>query len=235
MNSSGRFLIRAIALAACLTPSVAVAADVPASFEAVIRPYRAGLIREDGVAAELKLTTAQRQDIDAKLTREESAYVAAVGKLPAKGEARDAELAKLNQATIERANAAVLDGLTEPQVKRLRQIDLQLRGPAAFVDPEVKDRLGLSGEQVAKFAKLKDEFDIKSGRLSREARGVDTTKRIPDTELPSAGQQSLAGATPASLKAEYALSAKNVLTSAQLDKWYELIGDPYPNPLAKKK
>ena len=119
---------------------------------------------------------------------------------------------------------------------RLRQLDLQSRGPAAFDDPQVQTALGgVTDEQRKKWAGAKDEYDRKAGKVRREAGGVDTVRRIPGTDLPALGQEVVGDETLLQLRREHALAAKLVLTTDQLNTWYELIGDVYPNPEKKRK
>lgn len=224
-----RSLPAVLAVLALVPP--AVAADKPPAFEDAVRPTVAGLSADPAVRAELKLTAGQADELAAARAAEEAAYVKAV---KAAGATPTAEaVAKLVADTRAAAAKAVDRVLTDAQRKRLRQIDLQDRGPAAFDDPDVQKALAVTAEQRKKWGELKDQFDVRLGKLKREAGGVTTARTIPDTDLPQSGQESLAGKTVRDLKKEHWLAAKNVLTPDQLNKWYDLIGDPFP-PAPKK-
>lgn len=211
-----------------------LAADRPPTFEDVVRHTRVGLVGETAVQVELKLTAEQVSAV-AKATAAEAATFAsgweALGDKPT-----DAAVGKLVAATRAGAEAAIGKVLSAEQGKRLTQLELQARGAAAFDDPVVQTALGgVTDEQRKKWAESKDEFDRKLSKLRREAGGVDTVRRIPGTDIPAAGQEVLGEKTVAQLKKEYWLKAKLVLTNEQLDKWYGLIGDVFPNPEKRGK
>lgn len=211
------------------------AADKPPAFDNVIRHTPAGMTTETAVQEELKLSDDQKTAVAKAVTAEGEAFAAGWKKL---GDQPTAEAAgKLVADARTAANAAVGKVLTEGQAKRLRQLDLQARGPAAFDDPEVQKALGgVTDEQRKKWAAAKDEYERKLAKLKREAGGATTAKTIPGTDIPLAGQEVLGDQkTVAMLKKEHWLAAKLVLTNEQLDKWYELVGDVFPNPTKPKK
>jgi hypothetical protein len=209
------------------------AADMPPAFADVIRPTVASLCGDPAVRAELKLTAEQADKMTATLETEAAMYaksVKALGNMPT-----TEVVTNLMAAARVSAAKAVDQVLTDAQQKRLRQIDLQDRGPAAFDDPGVRKALAATDEQRKKWGVLKDQFDSRLRKLKREAGGVQTTRTVGDTGLTRAGEESLDGKTVRDLKKEHWLAAKNVLSPEQLDKWYDLIGDPFPNPTAPKK
>lgn len=216
---------------ALVTP--AYPSDKPPAFEDAIRPTVAGLSAEPAVRTELKLTTDQLEKLTAALAAEEAAYATAV---KATGEKPTAEaVAKLVTDARATAAKAVNRVLTDAQRKRLRQIDLQDRGPAAFDDQDVQVALAATAEQRRKWGELKDQFDNRLRKLKREAGGVQTARTIEGTDLRRTGEESLDGKTVRDLKKEHWLAAKNVLTPDQLNKWYDLVGDPFPPPSTPKK
>lgn len=220
-------------LLALLAAGSALAADKPPAFEDVIRATPAGMTTETLVQEELKLSAEQVAAVGKALAGENEKFVAAWKALGAKP--ADEGVGKLAADTRRAANEAVAKVLSEGQSKRLKQLELQARGPVAFDDPEVRKALGgVTDEQVKKWEAAKDEYERKVRKHRREAGGADTVKRIPGTDLPLTGQEVLDGKTALQLKKEYWLTAKNVLTADQLNKWYELIGDVFPNPEKKK-
>ncbi len=212
----------------------AFAAEPLPSFADVVRFRPAGLLTESGIQEELKLTVEQVNTIGKAARAGEKAFAdgwKGLGEKPL-----PEAVAKLVADTRVAADMAFAAELTAGQVKRLGQLHLQSRGPAAFDDPVVQKAVGnVTDEQRKKWADAKDDFDRKLGRLRRENGGMTTVKTIPGTDIPQAGQVPLTGKTVTALKKEYALASKLVLTSEQLDKWYDLLGDIYPNPEKKPK
>lgn len=225
----------AFAVALWLAATCAVtAADKPPTFDQAIRHTPAGMATDAAVQEELKLTAEQVTAVGKALAAEGEKFAAgwkALGDEP-----KAAAVGKLVAETCAAANAAADKVLTDAQRKRLRQLELQARGPAAFDDPEVQKALGgVTDEQRKKWAAAKDDYERRLGKLRREAGGVDTFRRIPGTDIPAAGQEVLGEKTLLQLRREQALVAKNVLTNDQLNRWYELIGDVFPNPEKKRR
>ncbi len=212
------------------------AAEMLPEFEDVIRHCPAGLCTEAAVQRELKVSDVQIAKLAAVLKPIAEDYAKALPGLPKDNpEVAKAALDKLADSTRVRAMAAAVAVLDAKQAARLRQIDLQERGPGAFEDESVRKALAFTEAQLKKLSALKGEYENKVRRFKRESSGAGSVKLVPDTELPQAGQDLLTGKTYPMLKKEYALAAKNVLTNDQREKWYDLIGDIYPNPVPPKK
>lgn len=222
-------------VAALITACPCPAAEKPPAFDDVIRHTPAGMTTETAVQEELKMTDDQKAAVAKAVAAEGEAFAAGWKKL---GDQPTADATgKLVADARAAANEVMGKVLTEGQAKRLRQLDLQARGPAAFDDPEVQKALGgVTDEQRKKWAAAKDEYERKLAKLKREAGGVTTVKTIPGTDIPAAGQEVLGDQkTVTMLKKEHWLASKNVLTNDQLTKWYDLIGDIFPNPTKPKK
>lgn len=218
-----------VILIATLALSPARAAEKYPPFDDAIAGTPAALLASAEVAKELKLTDRAVGEIRKAVSKVEDKYDAGVKGLTTLEQAKAREAyRKLTADLIAEANLAAVAGLDVLQTKRFKQIELQSRGPAAFDDADVSKALALTDGQKKKLLALKDEFDRKLGKMTRQARGIETEKTIPGTALPQAGQDALTGVTPAALRRDYALQAKNVLSGDQLAKWYDLVGDPFP-------
>jgi hypothetical protein len=75
----------------------------------------------------------------------------------------DEQLAKIDPA-IAKAIAGILN---EKQMKRLKEIDLQVRSTSAFTDPEVAKALGLSDDQVSSIKTISDDTRKEMAELTK--------------------------------------------------------------------
>src|SRR5262245_30515792 len=109
------------------------------------------LLMNKSVQEELKLSDDQLTQLRGGLEklREE-----VKGNLDKIREMEPEERAKLLSNISEQTNKFVGKVLDEGQVKRLREIDLQQRGPLALYDPEVRKALKISDEQLGKLKEL---------------------------------------------------------------------------------
>jgi hypothetical protein len=221
---------RAVFGVACLVTlsTTGNAAPFP-SFQDSIRTTRPGLCTRNDVQKELKFSEGDARNVENALKPAADAYSSGLAKLAGLDAltARNGHQ-KLVVAVVADADKALSQVLSREQLVRLRQIDLQLRGPEAFADPDVGKDLELTDAQKKKLGDLKAEFERKMSRYERSTRGGAVTKTIPGTDIPQTGQEDLTGTTPLQLRRGYALAAKNVLTPKQLDKWYDLLGKPFP-------
>jgi Spy/CpxP family protein refolding chaperone len=119
--------------------------------------YGAGgqfLLLNKSVQEELKLTGEQRSKLKGSVDKVLDEYQDKLSRL----RQMDAEdRAALMAAITEKTNGIVTTVLDKDQVKRLRQIDLQQRGPMALYDPEVRKALNITEEQRGKLKALADE------------------------------------------------------------------------------
>jgi hypothetical protein len=170
------------------------------------------------VRADLKLSPQQVSKLDQAIRPIKERYQEGISKLTNLGVA-DAKqaYAKLRQETFDSALQAVEAALEAGQQKRLRQIALQLRGDAAFGDPEVQKALRLTPAQQKQIEALAQEYQRAMDRLLREARGVETPGQIPGT-----------GPAPYFLRRQLSARTRAVLTDEQRRIWQDLIGEPFP-------
>ena len=221
-------IVRLLAAVGCLATPVGGVVAAPPAFSDVTRPTLAGVLVGPGVAAELKLTPAQQKALTVELTAAEAKYTAGVNAVTTTDPlAARAQYQHLAAAAANAAMTAVVKGIDAGQLARLKQIDRQARGTAALLDPDVQAALKLTAEQKHKLDALTDDYTNRLNRLKRAASGAQAQATIPGTDLPLAGQSVFTGATPVSLRREYLLALKNVLSVPQVDAWYALLGEPF--------
>lgn len=120
----------------------------------------------------------------------------------------------------ERAKAnekAVAEILKADQLKRAKQISLQLRGPRAFSDPAVADALKLTDEQKEKVKTIQQE--------ARPARG----------DRQGAGNREEARKKAEAARKNANEKLMNVLTTEQKTKWKELTGEPFKGEIQRQR
>jgi DNA-binding ferritin-like protein (Dps family) len=106
------------------------------------------LLQDKKVQAELKITEAQREKMN-KLSEPYNKKVKAITDKVGKNGPTEAQQKELN-AEITKLRASVLNLLTAPQLKRLRELSLQAIGLGALADDVVAAKLGLNQKQVTK-------------------------------------------------------------------------------------
>lgn len=114
----------------------------------------------------------------------------------------EAQIAKLPAAAIK----ALSDVLDESQVKRLKQISLQQKDYAAFVEADVKKELKITDDQAKKIKAAMDKQAQEQAELFKEGFN------------PERNQEIAAAAKEA---------AHGVLTAAQKTAWTKMVGEPY--------
>jgi eukaryotic-like serine/threonine-protein kinase len=114
------------------------------------------------------------------------------------------------QANITQAETSVASILTNGQLARLEQISRQLRGVAAFSDPDVIQALGLSGDQREAVFKIRSESDFPGGPPNGSG-------RFRRDEDPAAREKAVD-------------RVLEILTSKQQTAWKELVGERFNGP-----
>jgi Spy/CpxP family protein refolding chaperone len=163
-----------------------------------------GLLRSPQVQQELKLTDQQRQRLE-QLGEQWREKMRGLRDLPPeerrqKGEGMRAEVEK-QLATI----------LNEQQMKRLKQIALQVEGYAALERPEIADQVGLTKEQRQKIRDILRQ----AGEKRREAFQQGQGDRQAAFQRMREIRQWVDG------------EIEKLLTAEQKKKWQELIGEPF--------
>jgi Spy/CpxP family protein refolding chaperone len=163
-----------------------------------------GLLRNQQVQQELKLTDQQKQQLE-QLGEQWREKMRGLRDLPPeerrqKGEGMRAEVEK-QLATI----------LNEQQMKRLKQIALQVEGYAALERPEIADQVGLTKEQRQKIRDILRQADEKRREAFQQGQGDRQAAFQRMREI----RQWVDG------------EIEKLLTAEQKKKWQELVGAPF--------
>ncbi len=130
----------------------------------------------------------------------------------------DEQAAKIPEAVL-KALEGILD---KDQLKRLRQIELQQRGPRAYADAKVQDALKFNEDQKDKVKTILDEVAQEMKEMFKAGKGGDFKAiREKMDNLRKEATEKLAG----------------VLTSEQKKAWKQLVGEEFKmeRPDFKKK
>jgi hypothetical protein len=128
------------------------------------------------------------------------------------------KMQELGKAASEEILKDLEDTLKPEQTKRLKEIELQVRGMQALLDPDVATALTLSDAQKEKIKSIEDDLTAEMRSL-RPAGG------------PGGGGGGGAGGNPfqkmQALRKEATKKALGVLTDAQKKTWQEMTGKPF--------
>jgi hypothetical protein len=105
--------------------------------------------------------------------------------------------------------------LTPPQRHRLRQVFLQVRGPMAFLEPEVTDALALTDAQRERIRELQTDLFVGPGPFVMPKR--------PDGPPGKPGERFRQPTSPAKVTEQIL----DELTPEQRTKWQALTGKPF--------
>jgi Spy/CpxP family protein refolding chaperone len=105
--------------------------------------------------------------------------------------------------------------LTRDQAKRLKQLELQARGPTALFDPQVTKDLGMTNEQRLKVSQTVQQQLQKMSQIIKDANG--------NFEAINKGMREL---NQSALE-----EAVKTLSREQQGKWRELVGEPFKGVL----
>lgn len=115
------------------------------------------------------------------------------------------ERAKAMAPITDLSNKIVVKVLDEDQVKRLRQIDIQQRGPMALYDPEVRKALKITDEQTGMLKELADKS------IAQVQKFYDAKDMKKVAEVMRGAEEKLA----------------SILTDDQKRTWREMLGKPF--------
>ncbi len=163
-----------------------------------------GLLRNQQVQQELKLTDQQKQQLE-QLGEQWREKMRGLRDLPPEERRQKVEGMR---AEVEKQLATILN---EQQMKRLKQIALQVEGYAALERPEVADQVGLTKEQRQKIRDIlrqaaeKRRGAFQQGQGDRQAafQRMREIRQWVDGEI------------------------EKLLTAEQKKKWQELVGAPF--------
>jgi hypothetical protein len=195
-----------------------LAAPVPmgpkAEDEAVPYPV-AKLLKHRKVQKELKMTAEQRITLVDAMEDLEEEYQKQVTKLDKMPNAPDEAYDKLDverQKSHEKLYTSTADkSLTAAQRSRLRQIDWQVRGPAAFADAKVQKTLQLSDDEKKAAAELVERLKEHAERYLDIA-GDDGEEKVKE-EI-------------STFRKDSTRKFLNSLTADQRAAWAAMIGEP---------
>jgi Spy/CpxP family protein refolding chaperone len=163
-----------------------------------------GLLRSPQVQQELKLTDQQRQRLE-QLGEQWREKMRGLRDLPP--EERRQKVQGM-RAEVEKQLSQILN---EQQMKRLKQIALQVEGYAALERPEIADQVGLTKEQRQKIRDILRQADEKRREAFQQGQGDRQAAFQRMREI----RQWVDG------------EIEKLLTAEQKKKWQELVGAPF--------
>lgn len=107
---------------------------------------------------------------------------------------------------------ALSDVLDEKQLKRLRQIDLQVKGNQAFFDPRVQKDLKLSEDQISNIKSILEDSRKEQAEIFKDAKG---------------GNFQAIGEKMTALRKETNEKVHGVLTADQRKAWKQMLGEEF--------
>jgi hypothetical protein len=170
----------------------------------------AGLLQNKSVQEELKMDKDQVDKVTAALTKVREDHKDDLAKLRDQNTSREDRAAVMK--TVNEANQKALAGILKPaQEKRLKQIQHQLAGLAAFADPEVQKALDLKDKQKDELKTLADDFAKERREIGQNAGGDFQEARKKITAL----------------QKEKMETAMKTLTDEQKKTYKEMLGEPF--------
>lgn len=168
------------------------------------------MLRDSAVLADLQASDDQRTRIGAMLDQLEQQR----RKLGHGPREKNTSEHRQRMLAMARENESTLQSILTPvQLQRLPQINVQQQGPGALHDPDVVNRLKLTGQQRDRISTIEAENDSSPpfGFRGRDPESDDVRQQRARTTL----QKML-----------------TVLTPVQLAQWNAMIGKPYEGPLS---
>lgn len=171
------------------------------------------LIMNKSVQEELKLDKEQAEKATAAVRKVREDMKDDLAKVREQGtppEERREIIKKVNDAT----DKSLADVLKPEQIKRLKQIQLQVQGPRVFMNPEVEKALNLTDDQKQDIQKTNQESFQKVRELFQDAQGDEEKMREARTKMTAMNKENMEKLTK-SLKPE------------QQEKLKEMLGKPF--------
>lgn len=168
------------------------------------------LAKEKGAQTELKMTKKQADAVQKLIADLNDKYKDDYAKLkdlkPAERYKKESEL---NKTAADEANKAIGDILSAEQLKRLKQLHVQRRGPYAFGEAEVIAALQLTKEQQKKLRDMETDYQKALVEVNKLTDLDERTKKVT-----------------AAVK-EAMDKAMAILTDEQKKTWKDLTGERY--------
>ena len=173
----------------------------------------AGLIANEGVQKELKLTDQQTSKAEAVAREVREKYHGEFAKVEdLDAQERSEKTAEIVRTMTSETNKGLADVLKPEQMKRYRQIQLQQLGLRAFTEPEVQSKLKLTDDQVGQIRRINAVFQGQRRALSQGGGG---------------GNREEMRKKEATLGKESLDKALAVLSADQKQAWKDLTGEPF--------
>jgi hypothetical protein len=201
----------AAALAATLIAVPPLPAGAGPNLQFRVGGHLARLLAEPAVQQELHMTAQQISNVQRRMPD-----LLLIGDTPPEPEQAEAEHQR-RMAAFEQAVAGIL---SEDQLKRARQLSLQLEGAPAFARAEVADPLQLTPEQRKQVAEIL--------RTSEEKMRAVMEANIPGSAPPAAIQAAITQTEAIQKAADKVLLG--LLTDTQQQRWKSLMGQPFQFP-----
>jgi Spy/CpxP family protein refolding chaperone len=185
----------------------------------------AGLLQREEVIEELKLTpdqVAKVKEVAQKVrTKHEADFSALRDQSPSE---RAEKMQELNKTVTDEVLTGLSETLKPDQVKRIKEIELQTRGPAAFNDPEVAKALNLSDEQKTKIKSINE--DLRAEMMSLRPQGGAGGGGAGG----GGAFQKMAAARKDGMK-----KVEKVLNDDQKKTWHEMVGKPFEMRMGQRQ
>ena len=179
----------------------------------------AGLIRNEGVQKEIGITGDQAEKAQEAVQKVREKYQDEFATLrDLSQEERREKGATLNNKINDESLKALADVLKPDQIKRLKQIELQQRGPEAFTDAEVQSKLHLTSDQKDKIKTIAADYAAERGQLFQGRRGGGGGGGGDFAEA----QKKMTAMRKASMERVTA-----ILTAQQKETWKEMTGSAF--------
>jgi hypothetical protein len=174
----------------------------------------AGLIANEGVQKELKLTDEQTSKAEAVARDVREKHHGDFAKLQdLDAQERSEKTAEIVRTMISETNKALADVLKPEQMKRYRQIQLQQLGLMAFTEPEVQSKLKLTDDQVGQIRRINADSQSQRRELLQGGGG--------------GGNREEMRKKAATLGKESMDKALAVLSADQKQAWKDMTGEPF--------
>lgn len=170
-------------------------------------------VYREKVLDELKVSDEQREKLMQQLMERIMETGPFLESLKDGGPEREKKLEEHRKDAREKLAKQLKDALQPEQLKRLRQVTLQLEGAFALGQEDVRKELKISQQQVMKFMAIVQELHKKVEPLIKEAHAGGNPEEIrPKIEQ---------------IRKDHGKQIEDVLTDAQKKQWKELLGPPF--------
>jgi hypothetical protein len=174
----------------------------------------AGLIANEGVQKELKLTDEQTSKAEAVARDVRAKHHDEFDKVEdLDAQKRSEKTAEIVRTMISETNKGLADVLKPEQMKRYRQIQLQQLGLMAFTEPEVQSKLKLTDDQVGQIRRINADSQSQRRELSQGGGGGGNREEM-QKKAATLGKESM----------DKALA---VLSADQKQVWKDMTGEPF--------